>query len=309
MKPTCARSSSTKSFSLPVFAIFILTALIIAAPSSLSAQDAAPPPATPSSPTPASCDPGKFESQLEVLTDTAGVDFGPYLRELARKIRVTRHAAALRNEFSTSTRSCATVEFAIGKDGKLAGPKLVASSANPDFDHSALNAIMASAPFDPLPEQFPGASLSLHFRFRSNSQASQQDGIQPLSPDGGRFGSGGNLSSGSSSAGAPIEGKTYQGQPVYKVGGTLTPPKPIYRPDPAFTDYARKNKIDGVVVLKMVVTPQGNVDNITIFRKLDPGLDQNAIDAVRQWKFRPATKDGQPVAVEITAEVSFRLMK
>jgi TonB family protein len=78
-------------------------------------------------------------------------------------------------------------------------------------------------------------------------------------------------------------------------------------PDPSFTEQARKKKLQGVVVLQIVVTREGKVDDVKVVRGLDPGLDQSAVDTVRQWRFNPGTKDGQPVNVQITVETNFNL--
>jgi TonB family protein len=61
------------------------------------------------------------------------------------------------------------------------------------------------------------------------------------------------------------------------------------------------------VILWLVVGTDGRPHNLRIARSLGMGLDEKALDAVRQWSFRPATLNGQPVAVEINVEVSFRL--
>jgi TonB family protein len=91
------------------------------------------------------------------------------------------------------------------------------------------------------------------------------------------------------------------------VGGGITAPKLIDRIDPAYTEEARKAKLQGVVVLWCVITKEGEVRDLKVQRSLDPGLDEQAVAAVKQWKFQPATKDGVPVPVMINVEVNFRL--
>ena len=92
------------------------------------------------------------------------------------------------------------------------------------------------------------------------------------------------------------------------MGGGVSRPKPIYSPDPEFSDEARKNKMQGTVVLRLVVGVDGKPRDIKVARALGMGLDQKAIEAVRNWKFEPAMKDGKPVAVQINVEVNFRLL-
>jgi periplasmic protein TonB len=94
---------------------------------------------------------------------------------------------------------------------------------------------------------------------------------------------------------------------VYELGDGVTAPKPVYAPNPEYSEKARKQKINGVVVLAMTVTAEGNVRDIKVIKSLDPGLDKQAIAAVRTWKFEPATKDGKPVAVHLKSETNFRL--
>jgi TonB family protein len=60
--------------------------------------------------------------------------------------------------------------------------------------------------------------------------------------------------------------------------------------------------------MNVEVHPDGRAHNLQIERALDPGLDQNALEAVSAWRFQPATKDGRPVAVKATIEINFRLL-
>jgi len=66
-------------------------------------------------------------------------------------------------------------------------------------------------------------------------------------------------------------------------------------------------KHQGVVVLALVVDPQGHARDIRVARSLGMGLDEKSIEAVRKWRFNPGTKDGVPVAVQVNVEVNFRL--
>jgi protein TonB len=89
--------------------------------------------------------------------------------------------------------------------------------------------------------------------------------------------------------------------------GGVTAPRPIYDPDPEYSDAARRAKYQGSVLLWLVIAPNGRPRNIRVQRSLGMGLDEKAIEAVSQWRFQPATLNGQPVAVQINVEVSFRL--
>lgn len=90
-------------------------------------------------------------------------------------------------------------------------------------------------------------------------------------------------------------------------GGRTTPPHAIYSPNPDYPEKARKAKVQGVVTLKLTVSPDGTTKDIQVVKHLRSDLDVNAVDAVRTWKFEPATKDGKPVAASINIGVAFTL--
>jgi TonB family protein len=94
---------------------------------------------------------------------------------------------------------------------------------------------------------------------------------------------------------------------VFKVGGGVTAPRPIYQPPPEYSKEARKKKYQGTCILSLVVDADGRPRDIRVTRVLGLGLEEQAIKAVKQWKFEPALKDAHPVAVQINVEVSFRL--
>jgi len=99
--------------------------------------------------------------------------------------------------------------------------------------------------------------------------------------------------------------ETYEVHKAYENG--ITAPKPLYHPDPEYTDKARKKKIHGTVQLSIIVTREGTVRDAKVTTSLDEGLDQQAIDTVNKWKFQPATKDGKPVPVRLAVEMSFNI--
>jgi TonB family protein len=95
---------------------------------------------------------------------------------------------------------------------------------------------------------------------------------------------------------------------VHAVGGDVTKPVPIYKPEPKYTKEARAAKLEGTDVFWIVVDASGNVADVELVRSLDKGLDENAIETLRTWKFEPATKNGIPVSVKVVVETSFRLL-
>jgi protein TonB len=134
-------------------------------------------------------------------------------------------------------------------------------------------------------------------------------GIQ--GPPSNGSGGGGGIGSGCCGGVGPRNGPgfgPYDAGNVFRPGvGGVTQPRPIYDPDPDYSEAARKAKYQGSVVLWLVVGVDGLPHNIRVQRSLGMGLDEKALAAVSTWRFQPATLSGQPVAVEINVQVSFRL--
>ena len=119
-------------------------------------------------------------------------------------------------------------------------------------------------------------------------------------------GSGGGVGSGSGPGVGPGSGGGIGGG-VFRVGGGVSAPKVLYQLDPDYSEEARRAKYQGTVVLWLIVDQSGRARDLRVARSLGMGLDEKAIEAVKQWKFEPALKDGRPVAVQINVEVNFRL--
>jgi TonB family protein len=95
--------------------------------------------------------------------------------------------------------------------------------------------------------------------------------------------------------------KIYSGNDVSSLARILS------KPQPSYTEEARQNQVTGTVVLRAVFTSEGEVTNITARSGLPNGLTERAIQAARQIKFVPATKDGRPVSMYIQLEYNFNL--
>jgi protein TonB len=119
-------------------------------------------------------------------------------------------------------------------------------------------------------------------------------------------GSGGGLGSGNGNGIGPGSGGNTGGG-VYHVGGGVKAPALIFQVDPEFSEEARKAKFSGNVEVYLFVDEQGNPTHIRIARGVGMGLDEKAIDAVRQYKFKPATQNGKPVKVDIYVDVNFQI--
>jgi protein TonB len=90
--------------------------------------------------------------------------------------------------------------------------------------------------------------------------------------------------------------------------GSITAPRVLYQVDPEFSEEARKAKYQGTVVLTIEVGEDGRPHGFRILRGLGLGLDEKAIEAVAQWKFRPAMRNGRPIRAPARIEVNFRLL-
>lgn len=117
---------------------------------------------------------------------------------------------------------------------------------------------------------------------------------------GGGMGAGQGDGAGAGAAGG-------YGGGVMNVGGGVSAPEVIHSVDPEFTPQARAADLQGTVSIQLIVDPQGNPQNVHVVKHLGMGLDQKAIEAVRQYKFRPAMYQGHPVAVQMIIDVAFHL--
>jgi TonB family protein len=92
-----------------------------------------------------------------------------------------------------------------------------------------------------------------------------------------------------------------------RVGGDVKAPIIVTRVEPAYSEEARKARISGIVILEALIDKNGDVREVNVLKPLPFGLDQAAVDAVRQWKFKPALIKGEPVDVVFNLTVNFKL--
>lgn len=95
---------------------------------------------------------------------------------------------------------------------------------------------------------------------------------------------------------------------AYRIGAGVSAPVVVEKTEPQYTDEARTAKLEGVVILSLVVGEDGKARDMRIVRSLEPGLDDNAMKSVATWRFQPGKLEGKPVPVMATVEVSFRLL-
>ena len=93
----------------------------------------------------------------------------------------------------------------------------------------------------------------------------------------------------------PPQTSTLNTAGALRVGGDVKAPVLTYRVEPKYTDEARANRISGIVNLQVLVGKDGRVKDAVVLRGLPYGLSESALDSIRKWEFRPATRNGEPV--------------
>jgi periplasmic protein TonB len=138
------------------------------------------------------------------------------------------------------------------------------------------------------------------------ADAKDSDSHGPGSGAGAGTGQGTGIGEGTGSGIGPGSGGGTGGGP-YRPGSGITPPSILREVHPDYTDEARRRGVQGDVELEIVVRADGSVGNVKVIRGLGSGLDQRAVDAVRQWRFAPAKRFGTPVDVMVEVAVEFKL--
>src|SRR5580704_9990657 len=107
-------------------------------------------------------------------------------------------------------------------------------------------------------------------------------------------------------AGSALGQNPYTGpNTVYRVAGDVSVPLLIHSVEQEYTEAARNAKISGLVLVHLIVETNGNPSHVSVVRGLGMGLDEKAIQAVQQYKFKPGMKNGKPVRVELTISLNF----
>ena len=95
---------------------------------------------------------------------------------------------------------------------------------------------------------------------------------------------------------------------AYRVGGGVSAPRVLSKPEPEYSEEARRAKVKAAVVLSLVVGPSGEARDVKVVRGAGFGLEEQAIATVKKWRFAPGEKEGVPVSVMAQVEISFRLL-
>lgn len=194
-----------------------------------------------------------------------------------------------------------------------AAPEIVRTAAQP-ADEPPRIAPPPMAATEPPAEPLPSARLIAPVAAVATAARNQEGTIDPEPADAGRRGTGvdGGAGSGQGTGlGAGIGSGIGEGSGggtgggVYRPGSGIEPPRLLREVKALYTEDARRRGITGEVLLEIVVTRDGTVGELRVLRGLEAGLDERAIEAVRQWRFAPARRQGEPVDVLVEVAVEF----
>ncbi len=160
------------------------------------------------------------------------------------------------------------------------------------------------APKIAMPE--PTIEVQKDLKMANSNLPNLGDPNSPLLGNSMGNGRGSGMGSGNGSGLGPGNGGNYGGG-LRKIGGGVSTPEVIFKVDPEFSEEARKAKFMGVVLVNLIVDQQGRPQNVHVLRGVGMGLDGKAMEAVKQYKFKPAMEGGKPVPVELNVEVSFQI--
>jgi protein TonB len=152
----------------------------------------------------------------------------------------------------------------------------------------------------------PTVEVQKDLKMADNHMPNFGDPNSPLFGHSMGTGSGGGMGSGNGNGIGPGSGGGYGGG-VRQVGGGVKGPIAIYQPEPEFSEEARKAKFMGVVTVSIIVDQHGLPQNVHVTRGVGMGLDEKAVEAVKQYRFKPATENGKAVAVYLNVEVNFEI--
>ncbi len=172
---------------------------------------------------------------------------------------------------------------------------------------------------DPPKAEPPPAELLIPAQTMASAEQTLPGVIQPSAPavsesqgagTGGGAGTGTGQGIGAGQGSGLGDGRGGgTGGGAYRPGAGITLPQVLSEVKPAYTADAMRAKVQGSVWLECIVMPDGSVGEVKVTRSLDPifGLDQEAIKAAKRWRFRPGMRQGEPVPVIITIELTFTL--
>jgi protein TonB len=194
----------------------------------------------------------------------------------------------------------------MGGGGGQKGPAPVSKGNPPKFEPKPILPPMAPPKIQPKLAVDPSINVQPDLKMAKTDVPNIGMPNSPLVGVSMGNGSGGGLGSGNGNGMGPGSGGNTGGG-VYRIGGGVSQPVVLFAPEPEFSEEARKAKVAGNVVVYLQVDTNGRPTHVHVIRGIGMGLDEKAVEAVRQYKFKPAMKDGKPVVVEMNVEVNFQI--
>jgi protein TonB len=195
----------------------------------------------------------------------------------------------------------------MGGGGGQKGPTPVTKGRLPKFAETQITP-PAAPPLEEPKIRMPDPTIEVQkdLKMANNNMANFGDPNSPLFGNSMGNGRGGGIGSGSGNGFGPGSGGGYGGG-AKQIGSGVKGPTIIYQPEPEFSEEARKAKFQGVVTVSIIVDAQGRPQNVHVTRGVGMGLDEKAMEAVRQYRFKPGTENGKPVATYLNVEVNFEI--
>jgi periplasmic protein TonB len=195
----------------------------------------------------------------------------------------------------------------MGGGGGQKGPTPVTKGQLPKFADQQITPPKAPPMEEPkirMPD--PTIEVQKDLKMANNTMPNLGMPTSPLLGTSMGNGNGTGIGSGSGTGLGPGSGGNYGGGPRH-IGGGVSAPVVIKQVEPEFSEEARKAKTAGNVLVNLWVDEQGNPQHVRVLRGVGMGLDEKAIEAVKQYKFKPAMEGGKPVLVELNIEVNFQI--
>jgi protein TonB len=195
----------------------------------------------------------------------------------------------------------------MGGGGGQRGPTPVTKGQMPKFAETQITPPKAPPMEQPkirMPD--PTIEVQPNLKMANNNMPNMGMPNSPLLGMSMGNGSGSGLGAGNGSGLGNGTGGGFGGG-LRKVGGGVSAPELIYKVDPEFSEEARKSKTTGNVLVNLIVDQSGHAQNVHVLRGVGMGLDEKAVEAVKQYRFKPAMENGKPVAVEMNVEVLFEI--
>jgi protein TonB len=199
------------------------------------------------------------------------------------------------------------IQARMGGGGGQHGPTPVSKGRLPKFADTQITAPKAPPMEQPkirMPE--PTIEVQKDLRMADSNMPNLGMPKSPLVGNSLGNGAGSGLGGGTGSGLGPGIGGNYGGG-LRHVGGGVSAPVLVSKVEPEFSEEARKAKFMGVVTVNLIVDTEGYPQNVRVLRGVGMGLDEKALSAVRQYRFKPAMEGGHPVPVQVNVEVHFSI--